>query len=213
MRSIRGLLAEDLARSDGADRRSTCLHGAYLHRRRVRAQHQLTCRIATEGVLHVARGVIARNVQRFEVVPVQFDLGPVEHFEAHRSEEVLQLTHHLRDGMQGAALRTRRAQRGIKALYMARGEERTRFQGGLLGIERGLQLGLDAIGRLACGFALGARQGRDGCQQCGDHASLFERFARNGAQILHRGRRGDARQQRLQGHLVINGLLTHDRRL
>jgi hypothetical protein len=42
---------------------------------------------------------------------------------------------------------------------------------------------------------------------------LFERFARNGAQILHRGRRGDARQQRLQGHLVINGLLTHDRRL
>jgi hypothetical protein len=62
---------------------------AHLHRRSVRAR-----RVAIghpEGVLHVARGMVRRNVQRVKVVLVGFDFRPVEHAKAHGGEELLDL--------------------------------------------------------------------------------------------------------------------------
>ena len=44
-----------------------------------------------QRVLHVARGVIGRHVQRFEVVEVVLDLGSFENLVAHVGEDVLDL--------------------------------------------------------------------------------------------------------------------------
>ena len=42
-----------------------------------------------EGVLHRARRVVRREVQRVEVEPLGLDLGALGHLPAHRDEDVL----------------------------------------------------------------------------------------------------------------------------
>src|SRR5688572_23065488 len=61
-------------RRDDADRRLMLLHRADLYGRGVAAQQDAGCDV--EGVVHVGRRMIERRVQRDEVVPVGFRLGP-----------------------------------------------------------------------------------------------------------------------------------------
>ena len=42
-----------------------------------------------QRVLHVARGMLRRHVERFEVVLVVFELGPLDDLEAHAREDGL----------------------------------------------------------------------------------------------------------------------------
>ena len=44
-----------------------------------------------QRVLHVARGMLRRHVERFEVVVVVLDLGPLEDLVAHAAEDRLDL--------------------------------------------------------------------------------------------------------------------------
>ncbi len=55
-----------------------------------------------DGVLHVARRMVQRKVQRLEVVVVGFDLGPFGDRVAHRLEDADDLVGDKRDGMRGA---------------------------------------------------------------------------------------------------------------
>ena len=65
------------------------LHAAHLHGRSVGAQQ--VAAVEPEGILHVARRMVGRDVEGVEVVILGFDLGAVEHGEAERDEEVLDL--------------------------------------------------------------------------------------------------------------------------
>ncbi len=85
VRQVEIVAAIHLARHDDPHRRLVGFHVADLHRRGVRAQQRgrtsfaLHCARQIERVLHVARRVFGRHVERFEVVIVVFDFGSLEH--------------------------------------------------------------------------------------------------------------------------------------
>ena len=64
---------------------------------------QLTV-IEIVGVLHVAGGVMLRNVQCLKAVVIRYDLAVVFNRKAHGSENFFQLALHERDGVIGAAV-------------------------------------------------------------------------------------------------------------
>ena len=100
------------ARRDDPVRRRLGLHVANLHRRGVGPeQHALARLVGTEieGVVHLPRRVLGRDVERREIVEVVLDVGPFDDPEAHVGEDRDQLVQHLADGMNGAdRLRARR---------------------------------------------------------------------------------------------------------
>ena len=94
VRQVEIVAAVDLAGHDDAHRRLVALHVADLHRRGVRAQQRrrtadgpATSPDEIERVLHVARRMLGRHVERFEVVVVVFDFGAFEHLIAQARED------------------------------------------------------------------------------------------------------------------------------
>ena len=69
-----GIAAIDTSRRDHPQRRHRIAHRADLNRRRMRAQ-ELAVR-KEERVVHRARRMIQRNVERVEVVEIVFDFRP-----------------------------------------------------------------------------------------------------------------------------------------
>ena len=113
VRGVGGVAAEHAAGHDHVDRRRLRLHHPDLHRRGVRAQHA-SCRarrVDVERVLHAARRVVGRHVERLEVVPVGLDLGPFGDLEAEADEHVLEPLPGLGDEVGVAASRARHAPR------------------------------------------------------------------------------------------------------
>ena len=102
---VERLVAVGAAGRDDEDRRLHRLHGADLHRRRVRAQHHLLgiAELDVERVLHRAGRVAGHHVERLEVVPVVLDLGALHDAVAHAHEDVLELALHLGDEVEVAA--------------------------------------------------------------------------------------------------------------
>ena len=77
VRRVEVVGAEDLARRHDVDRRLLLEHGADLHRRGLRAQHETGVdRVEEEGVLHLARRVVGAEVERVEVEPLALELRP-----------------------------------------------------------------------------------------------------------------------------------------
>ncbi len=109
---VHALVAEDAAGRDHAQRRAQPLHAAHLHRRGVGAQQ--VAAFQPEGVLHVARGVVGRNVEGVEIVILGFHFGAVQHGEAERGEQLFELALDAGDGMQMAAARAGRGQREVE---------------------------------------------------------------------------------------------------
>ena len=104
------------------DRRALRLHHADLHRRGVRAQQHLLglAEPHVERVLHRARGMARREVQRLEVVPVELDLGTFGDLVAHADEHVLELAPDPRDRMQVPAPVLVAAEREVEAVALGR---------------------------------------------------------------------------------------------
>ena len=118
---------EGAPRRDDVDRRWLRLHRAHLHGRRVRAQHH-ALRVAqahVERVLHGARRMTGREVERLEVVPVGLDLGAFGDLVAQADEHVFELAPDARDRMQVAAHVLARAEREVEPV--AGGRQRGRF--------------------------------------------------------------------------------------
>ena len=88
-------------------------HRADLHRRGVRAQQAAVREI--ERVVHRARRMMRREIQRLEVVPVVFDLGTVGEVEAEPREDLVDALERARDRMQAAALAVAAGQRDVDA--------------------------------------------------------------------------------------------------
>ncbi|MNT49738.1 hypothetical protein D3C72_1866100 [compost metagenome] len=78
---------------------------AHLHRAGVRAQQVggvLGATFYVEGVVHGARGMVFRRVQRREVKPVGFNLGAFGHIKTHGAKNALNALHRDRHRVQTA---------------------------------------------------------------------------------------------------------------
>ena len=79
---------------DDVDRQLALEQRADLHRRRVRAQHEVRVdRVDEEGVLHGAGRVVLVEVQRVEVEPLVLELGPFGDLPPHADEDVADPLH------------------------------------------------------------------------------------------------------------------------
>ena len=93
------------ARCDDPVRRRLGLHRPDLHRRGVGPeQHALAPLVGAEieSVVHLARRVLRRDVERREIVEVVLDVRPFDDPEAHVGENRDQLIQHLADRVNGA---------------------------------------------------------------------------------------------------------------
>ncbi len=202
MARVGRLLAEDLAGRDRAQRRVQPLHRAHLDRRGVGAQHELrtgSCRgvprtgrrarkLAIERVVRVARGVVGRDVQRLEVVVLELDLGAVEHREAHRSEQVLELARDLRQRMQRTALGAPAGQRRVEVAARSSRRERERVECCPRFVDQRLDRALQVVRGAAGGRPLLRGNARDLGQQAGDDAVLVQVAALHAPQLVGIGR-------------------------
>ncbi len=80
VRRVDLFVAKRAAGRDHAQRRTEPLHSADLHRRGVRAQQIAVGK--PEGVLHIARGMLRRDIEGVEIVILGLDLGTIENREA-----------------------------------------------------------------------------------------------------------------------------------
>ncbi len=97
MRYVR-VAAINASRHDDPDRRTVLQHGANLHRGCVGAQQQ--ARLEVERVVHGARRVILRDVQRREIVEVLFNFRARMHFESGLPKDVDHAAQRAGDRMQ-----------------------------------------------------------------------------------------------------------------
>ena len=89
MRGIDFLIPEDSAGGDHLERRAELFKPAHLDGRRMGPQQATV--VEPERILHVACGVVGRNVESVEVVVFGLDFRPVEDGEAQATETGLQV--------------------------------------------------------------------------------------------------------------------------
>ena len=92
--------------------------------------------VQPERVLHVARRMVGRNVERVEVVIFGLHFGAVEHREPERGEQIFDFALDLRDGMQAAAARAGRGQREIEPFGVEARAQRGFVELALAALER-----------------------------------------------------------------------------
>lgn len=93
VRCVGGFVAEGSAGRDDAEGSAVFFHGADLDGGGLGSQYEAAVFLFVfvgdeEGVLHVARGVVSRDVESFEVVVFGFYFGAVHDGEAHVGEDV-----------------------------------------------------------------------------------------------------------------------------
>src|SRR5712691_1696384 len=106
------------ARRDDLERRLVLLHVAHLDRRGVRAQKQvLPGALQIKRVVHRARGVVLRLIERSEVVEVGLDLGTVRDVEPDRAKKLLDAFERARRGVQSTAGKAAPRQSHVQRLF------------------------------------------------------------------------------------------------
>ena len=103
------------ARGDNTDRRLFFLHGADLHAGSLRTQQ--TRRVKPESVVVSARRMMARNVQRIEVMIVIFDFRTSRHGKAQLTKETFNPVNCTRYRMQTAVFDTTPWQGDIDSFF------------------------------------------------------------------------------------------------
>ena len=161
-----GVGTEDAAGDEHLDGRLLRIHGADLAAGGLGAEQELIGQV--EGILHIAGGVVLRDVQAGEVVVVILDLRGVRHSKTHAREDVDDLVGDQRQRMQAADRAGLSGQGDVHGLGSVAGGQLGFLHLGGGSIVVRLHLGLQFVDDLAHGGAL---------------------FRRNGAQILHQ--RGD----------------------
>ena len=133
------LVAVGASRHDHPHRGLLLFHDPDLHRRGMGPQHDVAAEV--EGVLGIPGRVVARDVQRFEVVVVPLHLGTVHHRETHVPEDLGDFLADQGQGMLASHWRGASRQRDVQGAgrgFPTRFARRpARFQGfadGLLGL-------------------------------------------------------------------------------
>jgi hypothetical protein len=156
---------------------------ADLHGRGVRSEQELAIaargpalgRAHEEGVLHVARGVIRREVQRLEVEPVELDLGPVPRAEAEALEHGLELADDARDRVERAARhRAAARQRQIELVPPQLGLALGGCDRGDARVDVRLPRGADLVEQAAARALLVGRELAEAAEERGELAALPE---------------------------------------
>ncbi len=102
------------AGTDYTDRWLLRSHHSRLHRRRMRAEQHIRCPVDKEGILHIARRMIGREIKRLENMPVIFDLRTLGNREAKTAEYIDNLLAHERQRMTCADIERSRRTRQVK---------------------------------------------------------------------------------------------------
>ena len=157
---------------DDLDRRRMRFHVADLDRRSLRAQNHAA--LDVEGVLHRARRMIFRRIERREIVEVVLDLGTIRDFEAKRAEQGFDTIERARDRMERADTKTASGKRDIQRIGGERARQLCVRQRRAPRVQRRLQLGLRFVDRRAGGGALGGGQLGESLQLFGERARLAE---------------------------------------
>ena len=181
--------AVDLARRDDADRRLAAGHRTDLHRRGVGAQQATITEV--EGIVHRTRGVVRREVQRLEIVPVVLDLGTIGHLVAEAREDRSDALQRARDRVQVAALGIAPRQGDVDAFGRETLRQCGLFELGLARGERGRERVADAVDAFAVDLALVRRELAEAFQLLGDAAGLAEQADADGIEAIERGGGGD----------------------
>ena len=172
--------AVDLARRDHPQRRLVGVHVTHLHAGGMRAQQAAIAEV--ERVVHGARRVMRREVQRFEVVPVVLDLRAVGQLVAQSAENVGDALQRAADRMQPAPRAVPARQRYVDGFAGQARVERGVFQHGFADRQRLADRIARAIDRFAGGLALVGGQCPQLLQLRGDAAVLAQQ---GDAQLFH----------------------------
>ena len=86
VRGVEEIATVGVAGTQDANRRLELLHGADLHGRCVRPQQNVLAEV--ERVVQVERGVIGREIERREIVPLGFRFGAERNGESELAEDV-----------------------------------------------------------------------------------------------------------------------------
>ena len=151
-RRMRGVMvgAVGAAGGDHAERRFLREHGDDLHVAGLRAQQQ---RAAVALALHVERvvvgagGMVRRDVQRAEIVPVGLDIEALADAETHGAEDRRHLLHGAADRVDETVQAGRRRQADIDALGGELGLDLRLFELRAPRVDRGGQLVLEPVER------------------------------------------------------------------
>ena len=173
VRGVAVLVSVRLAGDDDPHRRPDLLHHTRLHGRGVGAQQNLArpdLVTDVEGIPHVPRGVVRRDVQQLEVIAVPLDLGTFHCPEAQRREHAPDFTENPGQGMQRAQPNGIARHGDVHPLSGGLGGAQG-LQARLQGL---LQLRLGCVGGLAGGPALLRWELADGAQQPGQLAAAAE---------------------------------------
>ena len=165
-----GVAAIDTAGADDADRRLLRFHGAYLNRRGVGTQQHV--RVEIEGVVHRPRRVVARDIERLEVVVVVFDFRPLGHAVADMGEELLDTLKRAGDRVQTTGSLATTRQGHVDTLGGQLLGEQGLLKHGFAGIQGVLHLILGSIDQGASLWALFGRQLAQSLHQGGQFAFL-----------------------------------------
>ena len=100
MRGVHFFVAKHAAGRNHTKWQAECTHAAHLHRRCMRAK-QVAVR-KPESILHIARRMRSRNIQRIEIMLFRFHFRTIKNGESERSKKVFNLFLQLRNGMKAA---------------------------------------------------------------------------------------------------------------
>jgi hypothetical protein len=156
-----------------------------------------------ERVLHVARGVVGRRVERVEVVPLGLDPGTGAHLEAEAVEDRLDLAPHERQRVQRAERLAARRQRDVDDARQVGGQARL-VEGGESFGDRALDARLGAVRGLADRGALRRRELAERLHQLG-HLPLLAEVARLREADLFLGRERADLARELRGEPIELG--------
>jgi hypothetical protein len=183
----------DAAGHHGVDRRRRVGHQPDLHRRRVRAEQDRLgiAEVDVEGVPHPPRRVAGRDVERLEVVPVRFDLGPFGDREPHADEHVLEAVAGLGDEVEVAAWRHVADLGEVEPLGLEPDPALGRFELGLASGERGIDVVAGLVEAEARCAALVGCEPAQRALPLRERAALSEQLRVQPTQGVERGCGGD----------------------
>ena len=153
-----------------------------------------------ERVLHRARGMVRRDVEGLEVVPVVLDLRTAHDTEPERREDVHDLAFDQRERVQGPRARTSSGERDVDPVGGELRFLRDRPELGPTRVEGLLEVRADLVHARADLAAVVARQRAKGALELAERRLAAEHRDLRGVQLLQRRR---ARERRATARVLV----------
>ena len=103
MRRIDVFISKYASRDDSSDGRGIISHDEILHARCL-GREDIACSFEPEGILHIASGVIFRDIHRIEVQILSRDFHRLIHIESHTTKSIFDFLTDYRDRVETSLL-------------------------------------------------------------------------------------------------------------